>query len=502
MLFCTVCTVFIFFTQRKFYFEKLIFSFFVSMDEFTTPVLPKGRGVWIRHNDNGGKVGRPYITSDTDSGFNGENVHTSTPSNDISAINQLTDMMGQLGAQIGESIVAKLMSAGVVNMSSNNQTSPPTHSTPCDSSKFDSPHVTVHVTPDRDLPSFKGDSTDKYSVLDWINLTKTYLKRRGTPPHEQAEEITSHLLGKARDIVKIALRGNSDTDVTKKPALIYDVLLRYFSDASSCLPLADFYSTLPKHKENPVDYWIRLNKAADRALEGLRRQGNIANELNNEIALMFVKHCPDPDLSSIFKWKSTHEWSLSEVQLRIDDYQREMRASLQTISEPQLKVHTAAVAPDLSCPLSVTPSAPVQSPQVSHSLSPDVPLQTLHFPKSPSSHAVQVLPGHASNTVPVMAQNLQQSEERLLSRMVEMFQEVMERVQPRGPRPAGGGGPSRARQRRPREPTCRVCGYTGHTTTSHCMSERLCFQCLDPGHTRLQCPANASRFPLPQSQGN
>ncbi|KAK3539463.1 hypothetical protein QTP70_008485 [Hemibagrus guttatus] len=34
----------------------------------------------------------------------------------------------------------------------------------------------------------------------------------------------------------------------------------------------DFYATLPRAKENPVDYWIRLNKAADLANEGLHRQ--------------------------------------------------------------------------------------------------------------------------------------------------------------------------------------------------------------------------------------
>lgn len=271
------------------------------MDDFTTPILPKGRGLWLRPDVNGGSVGRPHGLSAGDNttvgvsygfpharGFGGENVRTSTPDSDVNAVHRLTDMMGQLGAQIGESIVAKLMSAGVVNMSGDNPTTPHTHSTRHNMTTCDSPHVTVHVAPDRDFPSFKGDGSDKHSVQDWVDLTKTYLKKKGTPLHEQAEEVTSHLLGKAKDVVKIAIRGDPGFNATRGPNPIYDILLRYFSDTSSCLPLADFYATLPKLKENPVDYWIRLNKAADRALEGLRRLGNKTSDLNNEVAIMFV----------------------------------------------------------------------------------------------------------------------------------------------------------------------------------------------------------------------
>lgn len=61
-------------------------------------------------------------------------------------------------------------------------------------------------------------------------------------------------------------------DVKQNPDLIYHILLQYFSD-TSCLPLEDFYSTKPKLREDPVDYRIRLNKAADLADEGLHRQG-------------------------------------------------------------------------------------------------------------------------------------------------------------------------------------------------------------------------------------
>ena len=108
-------------------------------------------------------------------------------------------------------------------------------------------------------------------------MTKAHLRKQKIPLNDQVEEIMSHLMGKARDVVMIALR----SDVKQEPELIYNVLLHYFSDTPSCLPLADFYATLPRHRENPVDYWIRLNKAADLALEGLCRQGKQAENMND-----------------------------------------------------------------------------------------------------------------------------------------------------------------------------------------------------------------------------
>lgn len=41
---------------------------------------------------------------------------------------------------------------------------------------------------------------------------------------------------------------------------------------------------------------------------------------------MFVKHCPDPQLSRIFKCKPISE--LKDIEVRIDEFQRELRASV------------------------------------------------------------------------------------------------------------------------------------------------------------------------------
>lgn len=195
--------------------------------------------------------------------------------------------------------------------------------------------MTVHVKSDKGFQTFRGDNTDKYPVQDWIDMTKSHLRKHDIPLYDQAEEIMSHLMGKAKDVT---------LDVKQKPELIYNVFLHYFSEAPSCLPLSDFYATLPKHRESPVDYWIRLNKAADLALEGLHRQGKRTENMSDEVALMFVKHCPDPELSCTLKCKPIHEWTSHDIQLRIDDYQRELRASGRTTGTMQLKSHIMSIA--------------------------------------------------------------------------------------------------------------------------------------------------------------
>ena len=486
------------------------------MDEFASPTLPKGRGVWLSHIAGSRNVGFSKLTpGNCDTGL-GQSPDctpvgglmrgppTSTPNSDVDVMHHLTDMVGQLGAQIGESIVEKLMSAGVINMTSDHQTTT-TQTTHANVDRHDRPpQVTVHVNSDKGLQTFRGDSTDKYPVQDWIDMTKTHLRKRQIPVCDQAEEVMSHLMGKARDVVKIALRSDPEFDVKQEPERIYNVLLHYFSVTPSCLPLADFYATLPKHRENPVDYWIRLNKAADLALEGLHRQGKRTENMNDEVALMFVKHCPDPELSCTLKFKPLHEWTSRDVQLRIDEYQRELRASGGAAGTVQLKNYATAVA-------SEQPSQPSTGEAVSvQCLTPNPsPLQAQHHVchplcPSPASVPVQGEPRRAPSrpSVPVVAQNLQQSEERLLTRMVDMFQEMMEKMQSRNTlHPTLGGRFQRAsREKRSREAVCKVCNDSSHTTISHCMSERLCFACHAPGHTKLNCPVkNSTQY---QTEGN
>lgn len=48
--------------------------------------------------------------------------------------------------------------------------------------------------------------------------------------------------------------------------------------------------------------------------------------LNKEVAMMFVRHCNEPSLSAVFKSKLADSWTAKEVQERIDEYHREMKS--------------------------------------------------------------------------------------------------------------------------------------------------------------------------------
>lgn len=473
------------------------------MDKFVTPVLPKGRGAGLVHAVDTSNVTQfGPVSSDTGLGQSPSFIHigrgvgdlpqVSTPIRDSDAVHSFTDMVEQIGAQIGESIVTKLLSAGVVNLTGDSKT----QTEQCNSTARDVPHVTVHVKPNKELQIFRGDGTDRCSVQDWIDMATTYLWKQEVPIHGQADEIISHLMGKARDVVRVALRSDPGLDVKQKPDLVFGVLRHYFSDSSSCLPLADFYATLPTRGENPVDYWIRLNKAAELAIEGLRRQGQTATPLTHEVACMFVKHCPDPELSYVFKCKPVHEWTARDVQQRIDDYQREVRANGRASGAAQLKgcnstitaVHpnasTAAAAPEGSFRSFSPPSSGFQGLVDS-------------FPSTATREPLIGSPSFSPSTA--VSQNLQQSEQRLMGQMVDMFQAMMERMQHHNTqRPRRGAFNQFSRNGRRREDACRVCSDPRHTTASHCLSDKLCFSCFAPGHVRLSCPASTSNQVQPE----
>ncbi|KAL2098393.1 hypothetical protein ACEWY4_007600 [Coilia grayii] len=179
----------------------------------------------------------------------------------------------------------------------------------------------------REPPIFRGDGTDKCSVHEWVDLMVVFLRKRNIPAADNSDEIMSRLMGRAKDVVRIGLRSDPSLDVVQHPDTIYAILKQHFGDLSySCMPLADFYNTLPRSHENPVDYWVRLNKAADIADECLQRQGRRMEDLNREVAMMFVRNCPDPALSVVFKSKLVDSWTAKEVQVRINEYQRELKS--------------------------------------------------------------------------------------------------------------------------------------------------------------------------------
>lgn len=142
------------------------------------------------------------------------------------------------------------------------------------------------------------------------------------------------LMGKAKDVVRITLRSNTSLKPQENPKIICDILKQCFSPVTySCMPMADFYSTVPQVRETPVEYWLQLNKAVHAAEEGLKRLGRHMENLCQEVTMMFVKHCPDPDLAAVFKFKALDRWTASEVQELIDRYQTEMIGQLNSKSK-------------------------------------------------------------------------------------------------------------------------------------------------------------------------
>lgn len=392
----------------------------------------------------------------------------STPINprEHTTTHQLRELIGELGSQIGESIASRLLacqpalsSQALPNKSSRAESFTAT----ADTSK-----ISLIVRPDIKDPSmFRGDGTDKYSIHEWIDTVEVYLQKRDLPPCEQAEEVLNHLCGKAKSIVKVGLKSSS-TGNPVAPEAIYNILRRYFSDTpGSCLPLADFYATQPKAKETPVDYWIRLNTAAEVADRHLKSQGGKMDNMDSEIAMMFVRNCPDPNLASVFKCKPTSKWSLADVQEAIDEHQREYQSKKTTTILPNTHALRVAAA--------ATASEPLEN----NAEYTNVNTAKLSDPVKPSTAVV--------------------SESNALERVLSMLERVLERTSQPSPSvvrpetvPFSHGSP------------CRVCRQASHSTRTHCMREKRCLECLEIGHQKKDCPKGSSNRPGNTSphQGN
>lgn len=74
-----------------------------------------------------------------------------------------------------------------------------------------------------------------------------------------------------------------------------------------------------------MDYWIRLNKAIDVADECLRRRNKSVEDPAAEAVMIFISHCPDPNLAMSFQFKPAEQWSAAEVQERLDSHQRDLK---------------------------------------------------------------------------------------------------------------------------------------------------------------------------------
>ena len=97
-----------------------------------------------------------------------------------------------------------------------------------------------------------------------------------------------------------------------------------------------------------------------------------------------------------------------------------------------------------------------------------------------------------SAAIPQCQQPLsQQPEGAMLGEMMSMLRELLNKVQTSGQLPSARRGHARGRARSVIM-NCRICNDNRHTTEAHCRSDRLCFTCFSPDHTRRSCPNKAA----------
>ena len=103
-------------------------------------------------------------------------------------------------------------------------------------------------------------------------------------------------------------------------------------------------ATQPTVKDTLVDYWARLNTVAEAADRHLKPQGGKMDSMDTEIAMMFIRTCPDPSLACVFKCKPISKWSLTEVQEVIDEHQRECHVKKSNTNMAKAHVLQVAIA--------------------------------------------------------------------------------------------------------------------------------------------------------------
>lgn len=178
--------------------------------------------------------------------------------------------------------------------------------------------------------------------------------------------------------------------------------------------------------------------------------------MSSEIAIMFIKNCPNLDLSNVFRCKPISKWSAEEVQEAIDEYERDFRSRKPVPSMPIFAVNQANVAEK------------AVSTQV-----------------AVGSESMGVT--SATRTVGPHPKTSESAELGTLERVLKMLERVLE------PTTLPASEPRPRTSQWYRSPSCEVCGDRSHSTRSHCMRERRCLACLEIGHQRRECRNVAGR---------
>lgn len=273
----------------------------------------------------------------------------------------------------------------------------------------------------------------------------------------------------------MGIRSNPLLVLSEGPGPIFDILKQHFSDTvSSIMPLADFYATVPFSGEEPFEYWLRLNKAMEVTEDCLKRRNKTMDDPSRELTTMFIRHCPDSELSLIFRCKPLQQWTAAEVHEKLVEHRRDKRNS----SQPKSTTAVTMLRQDVSSGLhpSLTTSKPTSDSKAGPALC------------QPSQEPAEPL-------------------DRILSMLERILEQRPQQAQYHGrPERASQGGPrNRVRPSLP----CEVCGDRGHTTRFHCRANHLCFLCYASGHIHADCPKSvpqpaggAANKPATQQQGN
>lgn len=321
------------------------------------------------------------------------------------------------------------------------------HVNTCGTTIIDASKMNLVLKSGKEPPYFRGDSSDKCSIFEWEDLMRTYLEKGNYSKQERIDEIINKLMGRARDVIQIWLRNSVSVVRTGDVDMVFRILKQHFGGViSTGLPLADFYATKPYQNEGPFDYWIRLNKAADLAEQHLKSEGRTLQNRDMEIAVMFIRNCPDKDLSMMFLSKPQREWTAAEVQDRLDEFVRDRK-----VYECQFLQQTASAVSDDMCG------------------TPPCKTQVVRAPGS------AVEPDHAtceSNTMDRILNML----EKALTCNTQSSRAVVHR---------------RPNVKRPQ--ACKVCQSNDHNTVAHCRLHKLCFTCYLPGHTHDVCEMTTSQ---------
>ncbi|XP_048861282.1 uncharacterized protein LOC125728344 [Brienomyrus brachyistius] len=420
-------------------------------------------------------------------------VANSTPASDSSynpvqviTVDAMGSIIADLAKQIGESVTANLSTLN--HHSSGLSKSLGVSQTP---GRHDASELRVVVQPSSDLPPFyRGDGSDKFTIHEWKEMMERYAAKMSYDTHgEMYDFVMSRLTCKARDVVKVSLRSSADLEPEELAATVFDILVRNFSDiAYSNMPMRDFYSTVPKPGESALDYWIRLNKMIDAVGECLRRRGKHIEDPNAEVVLMFISHCPDPELEMSFKFKPAEKWTAAEVQERLDSHVSYLKgANAKAHRSQSMSVYgqcvVVPVPPSHECELGPTPS----NTGGTYFNSPNTHVNSSVQPVSSSARPLAAMAPVVPHSA-VQSPNAYSSDSGL-SQLVAVLDKALTICSAESQSlPAMGFHRSRC-QKDVTSTTCRVCSARDHSTYAHCKRDKLCRHCLKPGHFRSQCPS-------------